>query len=691
MQERNFLLRFFSVSPGHKIIALVLAAGIAAGTHSWLKSHADQSPSAAQLSFDSDAALQINPSLAETPQPAVALAQSILNNDAVDSLRQSANSPSAPDIDAGEFRSRLSLTQPSAQSLSIRFQDDDNPAIAARAANAVAKTLAAWTPPAATTPAAAPAPTPKPVHLAAPAHPEHARPAHARPAPARQEPAQPDASQNESQDQPSPALAASLATIQQQLSATNRELEALGSAGAGRSPGYARGYEGSSYTESQQQQLLKSRVRAAQSQIENLRRQYANNHENAGTRSDIPDRLTTIQHELSAVLNGGGAYGFNTAGISASRLRQERSRLVEAIGIVDKQRQAIQHEEGARPARNVPRNLPTQSPAVVEYQAPAAQPQQPRAAAPPAAASTTPAPAAQNPFKVTALATLPAAPLWWPGIAAGLLCALLYMGWATLQEGAPAEDLSEPTESFAESQSFGNHFITPASPHSVPVAEPILAPAAVSAAEPIPASVPARIPDAVPQPIAARAIAGMAPPAEPVAGPPVPGPTASPVELKNTEIQNTATRPPSRRTFFDPEPFVKPPESDAQRPPSRRASFIFEPASTHSPFADNAPSSEPAVPIDSQNGQARSAANPSAANTSAENNGVEVPELAVSEPAVPDSPVPDPWAEQIRKALSQTEFGRRYEDAPNLHDRAATGQESATSQADVPRVNRRAG
>jgi hypothetical protein len=460
MQERN------SVPLGHKIIALLVAVAVAAGVHTWFNRNTAHSTSAAELSFDPTLAHGIDPGLADTSDPAVAVAQSMLTDQVIAGLSSSAYlSSSTMASRIGEFRSRLELTQPSAQSLLVRFHDTD-PAKSAATANAVAKTLTA--PPSSAQPSTA-----QPQSSGTSTPPAVTPPSAPPAAPAKQPAAPPS-------DQSANSLSAALGDLAAQLSSTDRQLDRLSSPDR---RSHARQLP--SYTQSRQQQLLKAGVRAAQKQFDNLRAQYATQGSGA-----FKDRLAEIQQELSSILLSGNpsqrhtrSNGFNAVGINASGLREERAQLTHAISVIQTDRQAIQREEASSgsKAASPPISAPAPAPAMAA-QAPASPQQQP-------APTPSPAPAfALNPFILARLAgtpdpaseqpaswwpsrlpaswwPAPGSPAsWWPAALAGLLSALLYLAFAARGYRTPdyEEDDSEPA-TYSSSR-----LITPDTPFIAP-------------------------------------------------------------------------------------------------------------------------------------------------------------------------------------------------------------------------------
>ena len=438
---------------GHKFFAVLLAIAVGAGVFTWQHRRAAQSTNAAVLSFDPSAAQQIDPGLVQAAQPSVALAQSILTDPVVATLSKPAFlSSSNMNNRVGEFRSRLVLTEPSTKTLRVQFTDAD-PARSASTANAVAKFLSAWTP-------AAAAPSPA-VQTPAPA-----------PTPATTQPP--------STTRSGPSLSASLADLEKQLSSTSRELDQLSATRySSRRGRHGYGYEPASHNQAKQQQLLNTRVRAAEKQLDALRTQASANSPGAST------RLDEIHEALASIGPAGGsrrASGFNAAGTSSRQLREEREELTDAIAVVGKQRRALQAEEAANPAPNPsapsasvsgtsapnPSNAPAPSSGVSESNLPApsaSSSQQPTPAVP-----TTPVNDQSGPHPLTLVESADAAPHTplLPAVVAGLACFLIYLIGAAIRyrpsrREAAYENPGRPT---------GFRFITPNEPVATPY-EPI--------------------------------------------------------------------------------------------------------------------------------------------------------------------------------------------------------------------------
>jgi hypothetical protein len=433
------------LSLGHKFFAVLVTLAVAGGVYSWFRHAAAQSTSTAEMAFDTRAARHFDPGLATASQPAVALAQSILTDQVVAGLSKPAYlSSSAITSRVGEFRSRLELTQPSPSTLRVEFRDVD-PGKAADTANAIASALAAWSPSLTAPPAAVAAsqpPTQPAATVAAPV-----------PAPAKK----PVVAHRE---QAASGLAASLGGLEEQLSSTNRKVDGLSSGGSSR---------GHSYAQSEQQQLLKNAVRAAEKQVADLRVQYADS--GAGMKG----RLGAIQQAVASILPEGRAVG-----VDASQLRRERAQLTRAIDVVQTQRQAVQQLEETRGSSSADDSAQASTPALQESNlgasspsaanaVPDANPASPAPSAPSSSAAPAPAPIAasapgdsseQNPLSVARLAG-PAAPIqWWPAAAAGVLCGLLYLIVAAWRNRSLQTEIDYAEETPRSS----GRFITPYGP-----------------------------------------------------------------------------------------------------------------------------------------------------------------------------------------------------------------------------------
>jgi hypothetical protein len=450
MEARNSRRR---LPLGHKLFAVILAIAVAFGVYAWLLHNAGETGGAAVLSFDPAAARSVDPGFADASEPAAAFAQSILSDEEVAGLSKTAHlASSATTVQIGEFRSRLELRQPSGELLQVRFQDAD-PVRSAATANAVADALSTWTPsrPSAAAPLASPQPAPAP---AAPAKSPSVAPG----------------------SRPRSGLADGLGQLQAQLSTTNREVERLSaSTGRGGSGRRTHGDAERSYSQSRQQQLLKTQVRAAQKKLDDLRTRYAKENPEPG----VEGRLAKIQQALLAILPAGNSSmqsratsGYRAAGTNAGQLRRERAQLADAISVVSTQRQAIERAEAAQPApapapeEAAQAAAPPVSSSAAGSEAHASSPSQPPTASGSGEAAA--GPPFKNPLRLTRLASQSAGSLLWPvdehavvpAVVAGFLCGFLYLV-ATARRYRPFEEEEDIPEASA---STAHRFITPSEP-----------------------------------------------------------------------------------------------------------------------------------------------------------------------------------------------------------------------------------
>jgi hypothetical protein len=138
------LAPIFAEPPRRKLLAMGLAVAIAIGFFVWSR----YDTTTAVLSFDPGAAQQAEPGVmtANAKEPAVALAQSILSDEAVRELARQAGVPFAGgETNVVEFRSRLDMAQTSVKLLRVNYKDNDKK-LSAAVANAVANMLVAWMP-----------------------------------------------------------------------------------------------------------------------------------------------------------------------------------------------------------------------------------------------------------------------------------------------------------------------------------------------------------------------------------------------------------------------------------------------------------------------------------------------------------------------------------------------------------------
>jgi hypothetical protein len=425
---------------GHKILAVLLAA--AAGAAGWggLIYLSGRYASTAVLAFNSMIAQSVDPGIVSSRKPAVVLAESILNDPAISILAKQAHlaSTSSPD-QVGEFRSELLLTQPSAWRLDVRFQGEDVSQSTA-VVNAVAQVLTDWRP--ASGIAIAPSSSPETAGGSA---------SLAQMAATTQSQSHPPTSVSAA-SQPTPStgavpahpLSEELGKLSAQLSATDRELDRLQAGGTSSSSS-----EQSAHIESMEQALIRAQVKQVQKSLEGLRAQYSKEVANP----NIGGLLSEIQKAIQAISPG----GFNAAGFSTSELNSERLELRKAIVVVDQDTRKIRLAENAQPnaakspsgetsatqpapASSQPSSVSAQStaPAIQEQDIPTA-----------ALAGQTPQHSSQAAFSLIRPAGPASRPPFWPAVAAGAFCGLLYFGIAALAyRRRPSDDLIPETGSF---------------------------------------------------------------------------------------------------------------------------------------------------------------------------------------------------------------------------------------------------
>jgi hypothetical protein len=144
MRERTIRIRLSALPLRQKLVAGCIAVAIGSGLLVWSR-YAAPPATTAVLSFDADQA-GTGAMNANAKEPAVALAQSILSDEAVRGLAKQA-SVSFPrgKNEVVEFRSRLDMAQASPGLLHVNYRDTDKK-VSAGVANAVANTLVAWMP-----------------------------------------------------------------------------------------------------------------------------------------------------------------------------------------------------------------------------------------------------------------------------------------------------------------------------------------------------------------------------------------------------------------------------------------------------------------------------------------------------------------------------------------------------------------
>lgn len=395
MQEKNILLCFLTLPLRHKLVAAGIAVAIASVFFLWSR-HAAPPATTAAVSFDAGAAGQIEPAALQAKEPAVALAQSILNDEAVVGLAKR----TGVNRDVAEFRSRLQVTQRSANLLDLNYRDGDRE-VSAAAANAVANLLVAWKP----SPAVAPR---EPALQAVPLTTPPVMNAHAR-----------RSSRGSKSDE--------IDALEAQLSAVNQKLAQLNASPPQAST--SRKTEVAAQTsnaDNEQRRVLESQLSSAQKKLDDLRLRYTDEYPDVETaRENVADlqqqiaSLPPVSHEVAQTPNSSK---LESSSSEASQLLLERDRLVQTIA-AEKAQGVTLHDQRAAPAASPIQALP----------APVRQPE-----------NAVVAPIMQSPFTLVRLASYNEPVSWWHGALAGILCGFLYLSsamWRFLPiQGAAAQE-----------------------------------------------------------------------------------------------------------------------------------------------------------------------------------------------------------------------------------------------------------
>lgn len=446
---------------GHKFFAVVLAAAVAAAGCAWLIYRSARSASTAVLAFNPALAQHVYPGIASAKDPAVALADSILDDQSVLNLTKQVHlAPSTPAGRVGEFRSELHLTQPSAQRLDVRFQTA-NKAQAMAVANDVAHTLAARS----STAVLPNGPSAQPATSAPASAPSQS------PAPATQSQSPPPtggagsgpSSVSSSPPLPDHALTDALGTLGAQLTAADRKIDGLATQGSSSSGG-----EQFAYAESKQQSLLRTEVGRAQKTLGDLRTKYPKQVADP----KIAGPLDEIQQAIDSILSAGRRSGFNAAGFSTSQINAERSELRQAARIVNRETKKIRLAETTLPGPHAASSRPaTSSLAGTTPAASASASTAPKAPAqasasgiqeqnlPASSAGGAPQQPSQDPLRIVRLAAPAPRPPLWPAIAAGAFCGLFYLGIAAFAYRRRGGD-----DLYSDTNSGPQRMITPADP-----------------------------------------------------------------------------------------------------------------------------------------------------------------------------------------------------------------------------------
>jgi hypothetical protein len=409
MQERTILLRFLTAPLRQRLVAGGIAVVIGSGLSVWSRYDATPPATTAVLSFDAGAARQVDPEVmnATAQEPAVALAQSILSDEAVRELaKQAGVSASTNKSEVAEFRSRLGLAQTSEELLRVNYKDTDRKRSTA-VANAVADLLVAWIP-------ASVVPTVTsidPTATSAPSRPG-ARSAGSALAKLRRW-----KHSLHSQSHELGGLEKQLAGANRKLTASNRHAVAPQQADVSAPP---------SSTDNEQRRTLELQLSAAQKKLDDLRARYTDEYPDVeSTQDDIAEirqelaSLPPVSHEAERAASPPKP---DADANETDQLRLERARLMEAI-LAEKRREAGRRDQTPSSMGDSALAVQTVSPALTG-QAPIRQ------SLNPVAGQTW-----QRPFRLVQLAgdggsgQSESGSLWyWP--LAGILGGLMYSGVA---------------------------------------------------------------------------------------------------------------------------------------------------------------------------------------------------------------------------------------------------------------------
>jgi hypothetical protein len=402
MQERTILLHFFAVPLRQRLVAGGIAVAIGSGLFLWSRYDATPPATPALLSFDAGAARQADPGVmnANAKEPAVALARSIVSDEAVRQLAKQAGVPfSSNKSDAAEFGSRLDMAQTSEGLLRVNYKDTDKK-LSAAVANAVANMLVAWIPAsvvatAASAPSRPGAPSAKPVFA-----------------------------KSGRQRHPLHPQSHELRELERQLAARDRKLTVLnGQAFASQKADAA---APPSSTDNEQRGTLESQLSAAQKKLDDLRARYTDEYPDVErTKDDITEirrKLASLPPVSNEAERAASPPKLDADANETDQLRLKRARLVQAI-LVEKRREAGLQDQTPSSVGNSVLAVQTVSPPL-PGQAPVRQSLNPVAGQ-----------IWRRPFTLVRLAGDAGArqsesglSWYWP--LAGILCGLLYLGGA---------------------------------------------------------------------------------------------------------------------------------------------------------------------------------------------------------------------------------------------------------------------
>jgi hypothetical protein len=386
MQEKNILPCFLALPLRHKLVAVVIAVAISSGSFVWSR-HSAVSSMTAEMLFDTVQAQQIDPNLPSTKEPAVALSQSILNDDLIRGLMKRVGIRA----DVAEFRSRLKMTQQSPKSLSVNYQHG-NKELSVAVANAVANLLVGWMPPSDATAAKSVSTRQATTSAAHPA----ANSRHGK---------------HRSRSQSS-----QIRNLEAQLVATEQKLASFDSPRIQNAPRQADEPKRTLSADDEQRQALEMQLTADQKRLDALRVRYTDQYP---TVENLKVDIAEIQQKLASIQSAGNKEKQpviplppDAGSNDVNQLRLERARLLQAIA-AKKRRQVTPHGQ-ATPVGSLP---PPVSPSL----------SRPPSASVPQPKSPVPSLPQQSPFTLVRLASYNEAVSWWQGLLAGMLCGLLYL------------------------------------------------------------------------------------------------------------------------------------------------------------------------------------------------------------------------------------------------------------------------
>jgi tetratricopeptide (TPR) repeat protein len=384
MQEKNILPCFLALPLRHKLVAVVIAVAISSGFFIWSR-HSAVLATTAEMLFDTVLAQQINPNLPSTKEPAVALGQSILNDDLIKGLMKRFGIRA----DIAGFRSRLKTTQQSPKSLNVNYHDG-NKELSVVAANAIANLLVGWTPPSVA--AAAKSVSTRQATTSA-AHP----------------------AANSRQDKhPSRSRLSRIRKLEAQLVATEQKLASFSSPPIQSASRKADEPKRTLSVDDEQRHELEMQLNADQKRLDALRVRYTDQYPNV---ENVKADIAEIRQKLASIRSAGNKEKQpviplppDAGSNDVNQLRLERVRLLQAIAA--EKRRHITPQGQATPVGSL-----GQSP--ILSQPPSGSVPQPKGPVP----SLT----LQSPFTLVRLASYNEAVSWWQGLLAGMLCGLLYL------------------------------------------------------------------------------------------------------------------------------------------------------------------------------------------------------------------------------------------------------------------------